>query len=391
MVPFADPRATFSAHREVILAAMTAVLDSGQYILGPEVEKFEAAFASYTGTAHCVGVGNGTDAIELALRALDMAGRAVFTVSHTAVATVAAIERAGAVPVLVDVDPHTRCMCPVSLAEALDSVRSHRQLVPGAVIPVHLYGHPAPLDDILTVAKDLPVIEDCAQAHGAQYKGRMVGSLGRLSTFSFYPTKNLGAAGDAGAVCTNDPVLAERLKSLRQYGWQERYISAEPGVNTRLDPMQAAVLSVLLPHLPNAVRERQAMAAEYNAAFAGTRLTLPETAPWAEPAWHLYVVQCPDAGLSANHAEGQRNACLNFLREHGVGASLHYPAAVHSQPAYASRVHSGQVILAPGGLPVTERLCRTLLTLPLYPFMGDARRMQVREAVLAWNESVTAL
>lgn len=390
MVPFANPHATFAAHREAILVAMTSVLDSGQYILGPEVENFETAFASYTGTAHCVGVGNGTDAIELALRALDMGSKhAVFTVSHTAVATVAAIERAGAVPVLVDVNPHTRCMCPVSLAEALAHVRRQRpDLIPGAVIPVHFYGHPAPLDEILAVAKDIPVIEDCAQAHGARYKGRMVGSMGRLSAYSFYPTKNLGATGDAGAVCTSDPVLAGRLKSLRQYGWRERYISAEPGVNTRLDPLQAAVLSVLLPHLPEAVRERQTMAAEYNVAFAHTRLSLPETAPWAEPAWHLYVVQCPDTGLTPQQAENQRNACLAFLRDHGVGASLHYPVAVHSQPAYASRVPSGQVILAPGGLSVTEKLCRTLLTLPMYPHMGEAQRAQVCETVLEWDNTI---
>lgn len=387
MIPFANPHATFATHREAILAAMASVLDSGQYILGPEVEAFESAFASFTQTAYCVGVGNGTDAIELALRALNVSPKhAVFTVSHTAVATVAAIERAGAVPVLVDVNPHTRCMCPISLAEALEHVRRNRpELTPKAVIPVHLYGHPAPLDEIMAVAKDIPLIEDCAQAHGARYKGRPVGSVGMLSTFSFYPTKNLGAVGDAGAVCTSDAMLTERLKSLRQYGWQERYISAEPGVNTRLDPLQAAVLSVLLPHLPEAVRERQNIAAHYHAAFAHTRLILPEVAPWAEHAYHLYVVQCPDVGLSTKQAEMGRNACLDFLRAHGVGASLHYPAAVHSQPAYANRVSSGQVILAPQGLPITERLCRTLLTLPLYPFMGHARRDQVCEILLEWN------
>lgn len=384
MIPFADPRATFMEHREAILAAMTDVLDSGQYILGQKMEQFEADFAKSVGMAHGVGVGNGTDAIELALRALGVgAGHAVFTVSHTAVATVAAIERAGAVPVLVDVDPLTRCMCPTSLAETLDHVlRNHTHLKPGAVLPVHFYGHPAPLDEIEAACSGIPLIEDCAQAHGARYKGKIVGGLGRMSTFSFYPTKNLGGVGDAGCVCTNDGTLAERLRSLRQYGWQERYISTEPGVNSRLDPLQAAVLSVLLPHLPKNVAARQAIAARYTATLAGTCLNAPHVAPWAEHAYHLYVVQCANAGKDP---KSERDAFVDFMHQRGVRVSLHYPEPVHTQPAYALRVPFGQVILAPNGLPVTESLCRTLATLPLYPQLSTAHQEQVCEAALAWH------
>lgn len=383
MIPFANPKATFSRHRTAILEAMASVLDSGQYILGPEVARFEAAFAATMGVGHGVGVGNGTDAIELALRGLGVGpGQAVFTVSHTAVATVAAIERTGAIPVMVDVDRHTRCMSPESLAEALDFVRrTHPRLVPGAIVPVHLYGHPAPLDDIEAVAAGIPVVEDCAQAHGARYKGKLVGSMGRLGTFSFYPTKNLGCVGDGGAVVTNDATLAERLRALRQYGWHERYISAEPGINSRLDPLQAAVLEVLLPHLESMVQERRALAAFYSKALKDTALELPAAAPWAEPSWHLYVVQCPDSP-----DRSVRNAFVDFLHQRGVGASLHYPEPVHVQPAYALRVPGGQVILAPGGLPVTEALYRSLASLPLFPGMSEADRNQVRDAVLAWHK-----
>lgn len=382
MIPFADPRATFTRHRDALLAAMATVLDSGTYILGPEVERFEANFAATTGVAHAVGVGNGTDAIELALRALSVGPKdAVFTVSHTAVGTVAAIERAGAIPVLVDVNPHTRCMCPDSLAESLEHVRrQHPQLKPAAVIPVHLYGHPAPLDEIEAVCNGLPIIEDCAQAAGARYKGTSVGSRGQLAAWSFYPTKNLGGVGDGGCVCTSDGTLAERLRSLRQYGWQERYISAEPGVNTRLDPIQAAILSVLLPHLETSVAERRALAARYTAALGNTSLLLPKTAPWADHAFHLYVAHTQPAETSA-----QRDAFVAFMRQRNIGVSLHYPAPVHAQPAYALRIPSAQVILAPNGLPVTEALYRTLVTLPLYPGLHFDQQDAIIESILGWK------
>ena len=228
------------------------MLDGGWYINGKQVRQFEESFAAFCSVKHAVGVGNGTDAIEVALRALGIGkGGLVFTVSHTAVATVAAIECAGATPVLVDVDPVTYTMSPESLAKALEAARAGRYPgKPAAVLPVHLYGCCADLDAIRAVAGDLPLIEDCAQAHGAAYKGRPAGSTGIAGTFSFYPTKNLGAVGDGGCVVTSDDALAERIRSVREYGWRTHYLSSEPGINTRLDELQAAFLNVLLPELP---------------------------------------------------------------------------------------------------------------------------------------------
>lgn len=383
MIPFANPHASFKLHREAILQAVATVLDSGQYVLGPTVDTFEAAFAATCSVAHGVGVGNGTDAIELALRGLSVGpGQAVFTVSHTAVATVAAIERTGATPVLVDIDPATRCMSATSLAESLDHIqRQHPQLKPAAVIPVHIYGHPADLDEIEAVASGLPIVEDCAQAVGTRYKGKPAGSLGRMGAFSFYPTKNLGGLGDGGCVLTSDATLAERLRALRQYGWYERYISAEPGINSRLDPVQAAILSVLLPHVEADVAARRTIAAHYDTALHNCGLRLPTVAPWAEHAYHLYVVETPD---SPNRSV--RDNFVSFMRERGVGVSLHYPEPVHIQPAYALRVPSGQVILAPNGLPVTEAFYRTLATLPLYPQLSAANLERVCEAVHQWHK-----
>lgn len=385
MIPFANPHAGFTLHRDEILQAVATVLDSGQYILGPTVAAFETLFAAACQVGHGVGVGNGTDAIELALRGLSVGhGQAVFTVSHTAVGTVAAIERTGATPVLVDIDPYTRCMAADSLAAALDYVRHHHpHLKPAAVVPVHIYGHPAELDKIEAAAVGLPIIEDCAQAVGARYRGRPVGGMGCIGTFSFYPTKNLGGLGDGGCVLTNDATLAERLRALRQYGWHERYISAEPGINSRLDPVQAAILSVLLPYVDADVAARRALAARYNTSLHDSGLRLPTVAPWAEHAYHLYVVETPDSPKRSI-----RDAFVNFMRERGIGVSLHYPEPVHVQPAYALRVPSGQVILAPEGLPVTEALYRTLATLPLYPQLSDADQERICDAVNVWSKEV---
>ncbi|MGE0260835.1 MAG: DegT/DnrJ/EryC1/StrS family aminotransferase, partial [Alphaproteobacteria bacterium] len=239
-IPQTDPRAGYIERRAEIDAAVGRVLAGGQYILGGEVALFETAFAAWLGTAHAVGVGSGTDAIELALRACGVgAGDLVFTVSHTAVATVAAIERAGAVPVLVDIEPNGFTMDPAALEEALDAPLPGR---PAAVLPVHLYGEPADMEPIIRLARrrGLQVIEDCAQSHGALYRGRMTGGIGDIACFSFYPTKNLGAFGDAGMTATDDPALAAALREIREYGWRDRYISARIGINTRLDPIQAA-------------------------------------------------------------------------------------------------------------------------------------------------------
>src|SRR5579863_2413000 len=248
-IPQTDPRAGYVERQREIDAAVARVLASGQYIGGREVEAFEAAFAAWLGVGHAVGTGSGTDALELALRALGIGpGDLVFTVSHTAVATVAAVERAGAIPVLVDIEAGGFTMDPACLEAALLGAPAGR---PAAILPVHLYGEPADLAPLLDVARHhgLRLIEDCAQSHGAAYRQRPTGSIGDIGCFSFYPTKNLGALGDAGMTVTDDPEFAGALREMREYGWRERYVSARTGINTRLDPLQAAILGCGLPHL----------------------------------------------------------------------------------------------------------------------------------------------
>ncbi len=372
LIPQANPGATFGNHREALLKAAADVLDSGWYINGGQVRQFEEQFAAFCGVGHAAGVGNGTDAIEAALRALGIgAGDLVFTVSHTAVATVAAIECAGAIPVLVDIDPDTYTLSPESLREALDAARAGRYPGrPAAVLPVHLYGCCADLDAIREVTREvvgeLPIIEDCAQAHGATYKGRPAGSIGTLGTFSFYPTKNLGAVGDGGCVVTSDEALAGRVRSVREYGWRTHYLSSEAGINSRLDELQAAFLNVLLPGLGERNARRRAIAAIYRRELSGCAdLVLPVVPDTVEPVYHLYVVRHPN-----------RDALRERLRERGVGTAIHYPSPVHLQDAYRDRTP-----LAPNGLPVTESVLPQLLSLPMYPELSDADALAVAEAV----------
>lgn len=358
---FANPKIAYEERRPEIEAAIMRVLGDGWYILGPEVDAFEQEFSNWLGGGYCVGVGSGTDAIELALRGLcvnDGASpgkrHAVFTVSHTAVATVAAIERAGAVPVLVDVLASNFTMDPASLEAAIKHVRQNSaDLEPSVIIPVHLYGHPCRMDEIMRIAEDngLEVVEDCAQAHGATFQGKKVGTFGKAAAFSFYPTKNLGALGDAGGAFTSDATLAERLRSLRQYGWKERYISAEPGINSRLDPVQAAVLREQLKHLDYDNNRRGTIAAFYGQELDKLDFELPKTLGDINHAHHLYVVRCKN-----------RDSFISFMKERGIGCALHYPKAVHQQPAY-----SGRLAMSPGGLPVTEQLCSEIVSLPMYP------------------------
>ena len=371
-IPFANPHAAYGLRKDAILQAIARVLDSGRYILGAEVETFEKEFAGYLGWPFVLGCGSGTEAIELGLRALGAGpGKAVFTVSHTAVATVAAIERAGATPVLVDIDPETYTMSPDSLQSALNEMRTG-PLQPFAVIPVHIYGHPCDLDPIAAVAKrhGLFLFEDCAQAHGARYKGRLTGTMGHIGAFSFYPTKNLGALGDAGAICLSDPQLAEKAAAIRQYGWKERYISVIPGINSRLDPVQAAILAIQLQFLDEDNHKRRAIAAIYNEELAGCGLKLPHAAPWAEHVFHLYVVLTRD-----------RKELMDFLLDRGIGSAVHYPQPVHLQPAYRNRV-----ICAPAGLPITERIADQLLSLPMYPQLGAENARRVCAAFNEWNK-----
>ncbi len=360
-IPFNDLRALYLAHQKEIDEAVQRVLASGWYILGREVQAFEAEFAAYCGAAGCVGVNSGTDALHLALRACGVGpGDEVVTVAHTAVATVAAIRMAGATPVLVDIDPQTYTMSPTALAEAITPATR-------AVIPVHLYGHPADMDAICAVAKECFIIEDCAQAHGAHYKGRPVGSFGDLACYSFYPTKNLGALGDGGAVTGNDLELLEKVRLLREYGWtpHARYISQMEGVNSRLDELQAAILRVRLRHLDEDNERRRRLAALYNDLLPDA-LQKPVERPDCRHVYHLYVVQHPE-----------RERLRSRLADQGVGAAIHYPAPVHLQPAY----QNGAVCAH--ALPVTERAAREVLSLPMHPMLSEMQVRQVVEAVCA--------
>lgn len=342
----ANPKAAFEEHREEIQAAIDRFLYSGSYILGQEVKAFETAFANFIGLKHCVTVNSGTDALIIALKALDIGvGDEVITVSHTAVATVAAIEISGATPVLVDVDPKSYCLNP----ELLETVISEKTK---AILPVHLYGHPADMPSIMRFAKEhgLFVIEDCAQAHGTSLNGQVVGSFGDLACFSFYPTKNLGAMGDGGAVLTNQSALAEKVLLLRQYGWRKRYISEIQGFNTRLDEIQAAILNVKLPFLLDDNNRRRKIADVYSQALQGTGYLLPTTVNNAVHTWHLYVIQTDN-----------REDLSAFLHQNGVGCGVHYPQAVHQQPAYHNRLKGSD------HLPITEELVPRILSLPMYP------------------------
>jgi dTDP-4-amino-4,6-dideoxygalactose transaminase len=367
IIPQANPGAGYRALQAEIDAAVARALASGWYILGAEGRGFEAEFAAWLGTAHAVGCGNGTDALALALRGLGVGpGCAVATVSHTAVATVAAIEMAGAVPVLIDIDPAHYTMDPAELEEVLAHPPAGLPPV-RAVIPVHLYGQAADLDAILPICArhGAAVIEDCSQAHGATLGGRKLGTFSEVACFSLYPTKNLGALGDGGVVATSDKALAERLAALRQYGWRQHYVSDEVGVNSRLDELQAAILRAKLPHLDAHNARRGAIAARYDAALAGSRVAPPPRRPGAVHVFHQYVLRAPD-----------RAAMQADLRARGVGTGVHYPVPVHLQPAYRGRVAMG-----PAACRATGRAAAEVLSLPMYPELADAQVAQVCEAI----------
>ncbi len=360
----ADPGRNYFAHKNEIDTAVKRVFESGRYILGDEVAAFEREFAEYLGVSHAIGVGNGTEAIHLALRACGVGpGDKVITVSHTAVATVSAIEEAGATPVLVDIDPATFTIDPASIERALDE---HGENVT-AIIPVHIYGHPAPMPAIIEIAgrRKLLVIEDCAQSHGATWHGRKTGTFGHLATFSFYPTKNLGALGDGGAVVTNDSRLAESVRMIRQYGWRTRYVSESAGWNSRLDELQAAILRVKLQYLDAENSERRRIASTYNEAFGQASLLIPASNPEAAHVYHQYTVR------SKNRDRLQSN-----LRQSGIVTAVLYPQPVHLQPAYRERVPHV-------ALPITERVCREILSLPIHPHLMPGEVNLIIEAVHA--------
>lgn len=366
MIPQCNPRAGYLAHRAEIDAAIARVLQGDAYILGPEVGAFEQEFARAASADWSLGVANGTDAIEIALRACGVsAGDRVATVSHTAVATVAAIARIGALPLFVDIDPDRYTMCPRSLDAALGSPSGRACK---AVVVVHLYGQPADIPLLLARARarGLAFIEDCAQAHGALLDGRPVGTWGDAGCFSFYPTKNLSAIGDGGAIVGNDQGLHERARLLRQYGWRQRYISEGFGLNSRLDELQAAILRVKLPHLEHDNHRREVIAGLYDQLLARSGLELPARFPGSTHVFHQYVVRC-----------ARRDELRDALRDHGVATLVHYPAAVHQQPAYSDRA------LAPVSLSHTEALMPHILSLPMFPELSDQDARTVCAAIAA--------
>jgi dTDP-4-amino-4,6-dideoxygalactose transaminase len=364
---FARPSAQYQAHAPAIDAAIRRVLNNPIYIMGEEVRRFEEEFARFVGVEHAVGVANGTDALQLALRAYDIGhGDEVITTAHTAVATVAAIDMTGAVPRFVDISPDSYGLDPGQVA------RGHGP-PPHANQPVHIYGHPVEMGPLVELAerKGLALIEDCAQAHGARWQGRMVGSIGQVGCFSCYPTKNLGAIGDAGVITTSDAKIAERLRLLRQYGWRHGQVSEIPGYNSRLDELQAAILRVKLPLLEETNAARRRIAVRYNQAFADLPLTLPTEAPGAEAVSHLYVLRSP-----------QRDRLKAALADRGIFAGIHYPLPAHKHPAYIDRF--------PASLPVTERVAGEILSLPMYPELSDDQVERVVEGVRLYHRAAAA-
>ena len=362
-VPFLDLAAAHEELKARIEPAVERVLRSGWYIGGPEVERFESSYAAFCEAQHCVGVGNGLDALFLVLAAMDIgAGDEVIVASNGFIATLLAVSRLGAIPVLVEPDPHTHNLDPARV-EAAITARTK------VILPTHLYGQPADLDPLLGIARKhgLRLVEDAAQAHGARYKGRRIGAHGDAVTWSFYPTKNLGAMGDGGAVTTNDPKLAARIRQLGNYGSKHRYINEVRGVNSRLDPLQAAILTEKLPFLDEWNERRRAVASTYSSALSGLpALTAPTVPNWAEPVWHLYVVQAPD-----------RDGLPRRLADAGVQTHIHYPVPPHLQQAYEDLDHPE------GSFPIAERLAREVLSLPMGPHLSEAQVAQVIQAVRA--------
>lgn len=366
-IPIASAPAQYATIKKEIDAAVHRVLDSGWFILGDEDRAFEAEFAAYCGTTYAVGVGNGTDALMLGLKVLGVGpGDEVITTPMTAAFGAYAITMNGATPVFVDIDARTANINPALIERAITPRTK-------AIMPVHLYGQAADLDPIMAIAArhGLPVLEDAAQAHGAMHNGRRVGSIGTIAGFSFYPSKNLGAHGDGGAVTTNDPALAERVRMLANGGQQGKYHHVLQGVNSRLDELQAAILRVKLAHLDdwNGARRRHAHC--YQELLAGSSVTLPEERDETQPdghVWHLFAVR-----------HRRRDALAAFLKERGIGTGVHYPQSLNLQPAFAS------LGLPVGSFPMAERHAATELSLPLYPEMTDDDVRYVADAVRAFE------
>lgn len=360
MIPLVDLKTQYQNLKEEIDAAVAGVLASSQFILGPEVVAFEKEFAGYCQAEYGVAVNSGTSALHLALLTADIGpGDEVITVSFTFVATVAAICYTGAKPVFVDIEPRS-CTLDVSQLEQVVTPRTK------AIIPVHLYGQPADMDPILEFARrhNLVVIEDAAQAHGSEYKGRRVGSIGDMGCFSFYPGKNLGAYGEGGMVTTNNPDYARTLQMLRDWGQDRKYHHLLPGYNYRMDGLQGAILRVKLRHLEAWTEARRQHAAHYNRILANVDVALPEEMAYSRHVYHVYTIRTP-----------QRNKLQQALQQQDIQTGIHYPIPAHLQPAYAGLGYQ------PGSLPEAERVASQVLSLPMYPELTPAQIEQVGRAV----------
>jgi len=365
-IPFNNLSRRATKHKDELVRIIERVVGSGWYILGPEVKSFETAFAAYVGTKHVVGVGSGTDAIALALRAMGVgAGDEVITVGNTATATVAAVRMVGAMPVFADITEDF----------TIDSKDLEKRITSKTktVIPVHLYGFPADMDAISVIAKQrgIFILEDCAQAHGATIRGKRVGTFGDAAAFSFYPTKNLGGLGDGGAIATDDAQLAERLKRLRQYGWEKRDDASEEGVNSRLDEIQAALLLWGLGHLDEWNTRRAVIAEQYRSGLTNPEITIPsEDDGVRKGVWHLFMVRVADRARFMKHMESE-----------GIGTAIHYPTPIYRMPAYSF------LGVNPDEYPMTERIVPEVVSLPIFPELTDPEVSTVIDAVNSYPGS----
>lgn len=369
-----DPGAAYRSKKKEVLAAIEEALDGGQFILGANVSTLEDEFAAWMGGGHAVGVANGTDAVELCLRAAGVAeGDCVAIPAHTAVATATAVVRAGAVPVFIDIDDSTFNMAPEALEQACGNPPSGMRLK--AVIPVHLYGRPCDLDRLSGIAErhGLAMIEDCSQAHGAVWRGRKVGTFGVAAAFSCYPTKNLGALGDAGLVFSRNASVAERIRHLRQYGWKTRYLSDDVGMNSRLDELQAAILRVFLRHLDAELLTRATIATQYRSLIRTRAVHLPdEPDQEARHAYHQFAV-----------LSDERDSLHAHLKERGILAGILYPAPIHRQPAYVEIANRW-----PLDLSNSERVCRKVLCLPMHPHLAPQDVNRIATAIEQYSSPV---
>lgn len=358
MITCSNPKAQYLSYKNEIDSAISRVLSSGRYILGREVRSFEQEFSSYIGVSYGIGVGNGTEALHLALRACEIGENdEVITVSHTAVATVAAIKMSGAKPVFVDIEPN---YFTIDVTQIEDVITPKSK----AIIPVHIYGHPADMKSVMAIARKyrLKVIEDCSQAHGAKIKDSFVGSFGDMACFSFYPTKNLGALGDGGIILTNNKELAIKVKLMREYGWEERNVSSFQGFNSRLDEIQAAILRIKLKYLDEDSHKRRLIAKNYNFKLKQSDLILPKKRKDILHVYHLYVVRSK-----------KRNELENFLKNRNIIPLIHYPTPVHLQPAY---LNNSSIVL-----PETERAAKEILSLPIYPEITNNELKEIIKSI----------